>query len=291
MAGTRLKEKTKRKSGKPGVNALLVFLAVVLALLVAVMLLTLRRNGTQEQTPSNTVSIGGQQVEIDETLPQSTVEQEEFVTQEDGSVAYQGEAVYGIDVSAHQGEIDWAAAAADGTQFAMLRIGFRGYTAGAIQMDERFEENYAAARENGLMVGVYFFSQAVSEQEAAEEAAQVLAWLDGRELECPVAYDWEPVENQPDARTNDTDGETVTACARAFCTAVQAGGYRPMLYCNGMLGYLSYDVSRLTEFPIWYAEYGEYPSYAYAFEFWQYTDTGSVAGVQGNADRDIWFRG
>ena len=85
------------------------------------------------------------------------------------------------------------------------------------------------------------------------------------------------------------DETTVTACAAAFCAAVSAGGYTPALYCNGMLGYFSYDLEQLAGILIWYAEYSSYPSYAYQIGMWQYTDTGAVAGVSGKVDRDIWF--
>ena len=284
-----VKQRAKRNKGRLSrLNLLLIFLLAVLLVLLGLLWLIAGRMNSK--SGEDTVYIGGQEVEIDRSLPQSSVEQEEFATEDDGSVSYTGEALYGVDVSSHQGEVDWSAVAGDGNVFVMLRIGFRGYTAGAIQQDPCFEVNYAAARENGLQVGAYFFSQAITPEEAQEEAEQVLQWLDGRTLECPVAYDWEPIENAGDARTNGIDGETVTACARAFCQTIQDGGYRPMLYCNGMLGYLSYDVSQLTEFPLWYAEYGDYPSFAYAFEMWQYTESGAVAGITGTADRNIWFK-
>lgn len=291
MAGTRLKQRPAPRKGRLSrLNLLLLFLLAVLAGLLALLWLAAGRIQTQDGEEESTVTVGGQRVEIDRTLPQSSVQEEEFATETDGSVSYTGEALYGVDASSHQGAVNWGAVAGDGNDFAMLRIGYRGYTAGALQRDERFEENYAAAKEQGLQVGVYFFSQAITPEEAEEEARQVLDWLDGRTLECPVAYDWEPIEDQPDARTNGLDGETVTACAKAFCQSIQEGGYRPMLYCNGMLGYLSYDVSQLTEYPLWYAEYGNYPSFAYAFEMWQYTESGAVAGIEGKADRNIWFR-
>lgn len=289
MSGVRLKKRPKVRLS--GVNALLIFLLVALLLLVVALFVAIQLKNSAQQEPPNTVSIGGQEVEVDESLPQSEVSQEEFSTQEDGEVTYSGEALYGVDVSSHQGEVDWAAVAEDGNAFAMLRIGYRGYTAGAISEDERFQENYSAARENGMKVGVYFFSQAVTPEEAEEEARQVLEWLDSQELDLPVAYDWEVIgTGKTGARTDKVDGETATGCAVAFCEVVEQGGYRPMVYCNGMLGYLHYDVSRLTDYPIWYAEYQDYPSFAYAFEIWQYTESGTVDGISGKADRNIWFQ-
>lgn len=283
--GRRMRTGTRRS---PLIGVLVLLLICVIVLGCALVLLSIRqRMGEREE--EETVTIGGQEVTIDQSLPQSQLEEEHFVKQEDGTIAYSGQAKYGIDVSAHQGEIDWAAVASDGVQFAFLRIGYRGYTAGALNLDERFEANLRGAQEQGIEVGVYFFSQAVDEAEAREEAQQTLSWLKEYGLEdCWVAYDWEHIENDT-ARTDEVTGETVTACARAFCEEIAAGGCQPMIYCNGMLGYLSYDLTQLEEFPLWYAEYQDYPSYAYEVTVWQYTESGTVSGIQGGVDRNIWF--
>lgn len=273
----------------------LVWLLAVLVLLVvglggAILLLTVGGRPSEPEPEPETVTIGGQEVEIDRDLPQSSLEEEHFTKNEDGTITYSGQALYGIDVSAHQGEIDWAAVAADGVEFAFLRIGYRGYSAGALNLDEQFEANLTGARSQDIPVGIYFFSQAINEEEAREEARQVLSWLADKGVEgCFVAYDWEHIENDS-ARTDEVTGETVTACARAFCETVQDGGYKPMLYCNGMLGYLSYDLTQLTDLPLWYAEYEDYPSYAYEVTVWQYSESGTVSGIEGGVDRNIWFQ-
>lgn len=290
MAGSRLKSRPGRKSG---LNRLLIALIVILLTLIAamgtVLLIRHAQSEPEEEETPETVHIGGQDVVINQELNRSDLEEAHFTSDDTGTITYSGSALYGVDVSAHQGEIDWSAAAGDGIEFAILRIGSRGYSAGAIRADACFEQNYTGAQENGILVGAYFFSQAVSVEEAVEEAEQVLSWLDGRALDGPVVYDWETIEDDV-ARTDEVPGETVTACARAFCDTISAGGYTPMLYCNGMLGYLSYDLTELQDIGVWYAEYGDYPSYAYAMELWQYTNSGSVSGIEGNADRDIWFR-
>lgn len=273
----------------------LVWLLAVLILLVlglggVLLLLTAGGLPSEPEPEPETVTIGGQEVEIDQDLPQSSLEEEHFTKNEDGTITYSGQALYGIDVSAHQGEIDWAAVAADGVEFAFLRIGYRGYSAGALNLDEQFEANLTGARSQDIQVGIYFFSQAISEEEAREEARQVLSWLEDKGVEgCFVAYDWEHIENDA-ARTDEVTGETVTACARAFCETIEDGGYRPMLYCNGMLGYLSYDLTQLTDLPLWYAEYEDYPSYAYEVTVWQYSESGTVPGIKGSVDRNIWFQ-
>lgn len=282
--GRRVRTKTRRS---PLIGLLVLLIVIVLTLGAALILLSTREQ--RKESEAETVTIGGQQVEINPTLPQSELEQAHFTKNEDGSITYSGAARYGIDVSAHQGEIDWAAVAGDGVEFAFLRIGYRGYSAGALNLDGQFEANYAGAREQGIDVGVYFFSQAISEEEAREEARQVLSWLEGKEIQCPIVYDWEHIEEDT-ARTDSVDGETVTACARAFCEEIREAGYDPMIYCNGMLGYLSYDLTQLEDYPLWYAEYEDYPSYAYEVTIWQYTESGTVAGIQGKADRNIWFQ-
>lgn len=284
--GRRVRTKTRRS---PLIGLLVLLIVIVLTLGAALILLSTREQRKEPEPEPETVTIGGQQVEIDPTLPQSELEQAHFTKNEDGSITYSGPARYGIDVSAHQGEIDWAAVAGDGVEFAFLRIGYRGYSAGALNLDGQFEANYAGAREQGIDVGVYFFSQAISEEEAREEARQVLSWLEGKEIQCPIVYDWEHIEEDT-ARTDSVDGETVTACARAFCEEIREAGYDPMIYCNGMLGYLSYDLTQLEDYPLWYAEYEDYPSYAYEVAIWQYTESGTVAGIQGKADRNIWFQ-
>lgn len=282
-------QRERRRTGRPPLGPLLVILLVTVLALGAALILISDRSREPAQAPEpETVDIGGQQVEIDPDLPQSQLEQGHFTKNEDGTIHYSGSARYGIDVSAHQGEIDWAAVAEDGVEFAFLRIGYRGYSAGALNLDEQFEANYAGARAQKIDVGIYFFSQAISVEEAREEAQQVIAWLADKEVQCSVVYDWEHVEDES-ARTAQIDGATVTACAQAFCQEIQAAGYDPMIYCNGMLGYLSYDLTQLTDYPLWYAEYGDYPSYAYEVTVWQYTESGEVAGIQGRTDRNIWF--
>ena len=237
------------------------------------------------------IEIGGQTVVVDDTLEQSELEPEDFTydpgsgrisCKKDGTLA-------GIDVSSHQGEIDWAAVAADSFDFAILRLGVRGYTGGRVRADERFEENYAGCVENGLGVGCYFFSQAISVEEAVEEADFLLEILDGRELTMPVVYDWEEITGA-EARTDHVDKATVTACALAFCQRIEEAGYKAMVYCNSSVGYLRYDMAQMEHLDFWFAQYeSDWPSFAYDFAMWQYSCTGKVAGIKGNVDLNIWF--
>lgn len=197
---------------------------------------------------------------------------------------------YGIDVSTHQNEIDWNAVAADGIDFAMIRLGYRGYgKEGTLNLDQYFHQNMTGALAAGLDVGVYFFSQAITAEEAVEEANFVLQYLEGYDITYPVVFDWENVSTTS-ARTHNLDTDTLNACAVAFCDTISAAGYQPMVYFNGYLGLLRYDLSAIDDYPFWYAYYnGVYPNLYYDFQMWQYTSSGSVAGIEGKVDMNLCF--
>lgn len=194
----------------------------------------------------------------------------------------------GVDVSSHQGAIDWQAVASDGIDFAIIRLGNRGYTEGSLYVDERFAQNIDGAAAAGLKTGVYFFSQAVSEDEAREEAALVLEQLAGRALDLPIAYDHEPVSD-PAGRANHMTGAELAACARAFCERIEAAGYDTVVYGNKQ------DVARfggdsLGDRPVWLAEYdAPQPTAQFDFVMWQYTNGGVVAGISTSVDLNIRF--
>ncbi len=192
----------------------------------------------------------------------------------------------GIDVSAHQGEIDWQAVADSGVRFAMIRLGYRGYETGQVHVDQYAQRNLQGAREAGLLVGAYFFSQALNEQEAQEEAALALEVLDGFRLDLPLTYDWEYVSRE--ARTGDMDGETLLICVDAFCAAV-AERYEPMIYFNQELSRTLLDLEQVAELPFWYARYDDTLETDFPVRMWQYTDSGSVPGITGPVDRDWYY--
>lgn len=202
-----------------------------------------------------------------------------------GRPSYPG-AVLGVDVSAHQGEIDWQRVKADGVDFAILRIGFRGYTAGSLNADETFARNYVQARKAGLQVGVYFYSQAVSVSEAEEEAAYVLKLLDGVPLELPVFFDWEEVAK---GRTGGTASSEVGQRAAAFCKRIEAGGYKAGVYFNQRYGYSIMHLENLTDYAFWNAEYQDYQSFSFQTEFWQFTGSGHVDGIDLIVDLDLMY--
>lgn len=192
----------------------------------------------------------------------------------------------GIDVSAHNGKVNWSAVASDGIDFAMLRLGFRGSTLGVLKLDERFEDNLCGAQAAGIPVGVYFYSQAITVEEAEEEAALVLRTLGGRALQLPIAYDWELVLGD---RSDGVTRETLTACTAAFCAAIERGGYDAMIYLNRYLADTRYDLDALSGYPIWFAGYSAAPRFDRDFIIWQYGTCGTVAGIDGQVDMNLGF--
>lgn len=197
----------------------------------------------------------------------------------------------GIDVSYHQGEIDWQRVAADGIDFAIMRVGYRGYETGEINLDDRFHTYINGALDAGLEVGVYFYSQAVTAEEAIEEANFVMEQVQRYDITFPIVYDWEITEAET-ARTNKTAPYAVTECAAAFCDTIADGGYVPMVYGSLKFALFKLDMSKLKDYGFWYAEYKHgynEPMYPYDFKIWQYASDGKVDGIEGDVDLNICF--
>ena len=197
----------------------------------------------------------------------------------------------GIDVSYHQGDVEWTKVAADGIDFVIMRVGYRGYESGVLNVDGRFHEYVKGALDAGLDVGVYFFSQAVNSEEAIEEANFVMEQIRGYDITFPVIFDWEFMDDE-NARTHGIEPYTVTECAAAFCDTVADGGYRPMVYSSRRFALLKLNMSKLADFDFWFAEYKDghnEPSYPYNFQIWQYASDGRVDGIEGEVDMNICF--
>lgn len=198
----------------------------------------------------------------------------------------------GIDVSEHQGRINWSAVAEAGIDFAVIRAGYRGYgEAGTMRRDLYFLENMDGALENGIDTGVYFFSQATSAEEAEEEAAfllEILSPYKVADVTLPIYYDWEDI-SQDSARTDGVHGDTITACAEAFCAKIREAGYTSGIYAYRYLGYFRYDLTRLQDCSLWIAAINSYPDFYYAHELWQYSSNGEISGITGPVDLDYWF--
>lgn len=204
------------------------------------------------------------------------------------SIEGKAESRTGVDVSEHQGYINWDAVAKDGISFAFVRVGNRGLTTGKLSQDEYFEYNAKAADQAGLQVGAYFFSQETTEEEAREEADFVIERLKGRNITYPVAYDHERLADTP-GRADDLSPEQMTKNAAAFCARIQEAGYTPMIY-GSMKDLLRYNLPDLAHYNIWLAQYNvNAPTFNQYFSIWQYSNTGSVSGINGNVDMNIQF--
>lgn len=206
-------------------------------------------------------------------------------------LTYKGDDNYtsrlGVDVSEHQGYVDWQTLKDNGFSFAFIRLGYRGYgQEGRICLDKEFHRNIQNAQAAGFDVGVYFFAQAVNEEEAREEADFVLQNLQGYTLQLPVVYDPESILDD-EARTDNVSGEQFTKNTEVFCSAVAEAGYDPMIYANMLWEAFELDLEKLSEYPLWYADYEPAPQTPYHFRFWQYTNVGQVPGITGNADLNI----
>lgn len=286
--------KTKRSGKKKKQNDWILPALLVLTLLctaVAVFPALLREDtpaevDTEEKT---TVPYHGYELPLLEDIPVNRYDGERFLREENGSLRYPG-AKTGIDVSSHQEWIDWEQVAGAGIEFAMIRVGRRGYTEGGLYPDEMFVSNYTRAVAAGIDVGVYFFSQAVSVEEAEEEALYLLDLLDGRALTYPVFFDWETISGDR-ARTDDADPEEISRCAAVFCKTVADAGYTPGVYFNMEQGYLFYRLEQLAGNVFWLAEYHDRPAFYYDFGLWQYSEQGSVPGISGMVDLDLDLRG
>ena len=196
----------------------------------------------------------------------------------------------GIDVSKFQGEIDWESVKEDGVEYAFLRLGIRGYTTGEIVLDETFEENVEGALEQDINVGVYFFTQAVTEEEILEEADFVIENIKPYRIDYPVVIDVEDVESAS-ARTKDLTPEERTKLVISFCERIKEAGYTPMIYGNLKTFMLMLDITQLEEYEKWYAYYStEEFYYPYDFSIWQYSDEGSVDGIETDVDLNISFK-
>ncbi|MGN0362711.1 MAG: glycoside hydrolase family 25 protein [Bilifractor sp.] len=192
----------------------------------------------------------------------------------------------GIDVSEYQGNIDWAQVKASGIDFAFIRIGTRGYESGSIYEDNLWEQNLKAAETAGLDTGLYFFSGAVNETEAAEEADYILNRLQGETLKLGIVLDAETIGSDT-SRFDSLSREQYTANAAAFCQKVEEAGYRPVLYANIFWEASHYDMNQLSIYDIWYADYMTTPQTPYMYRYWQYTDSGTVPGISGTVDLDV----
>ena len=196
--------------------------------------------------------------------------------------------VLGIDVSKWQKEIDWDKVKNEGVDFAIIRCGYRGSVTGSLVEDPYFEQNIKGARAAGIKVGVYFFTQAVNEVEAVEEASMVISLVRDYELQYPVFIDTEGAGGN--GRADSLNVEERTAVCEAFCTTVKNAGLEAGVYASRNWYNNKLTASTLESYAIWLAEYRSVPLYQGYYQMWQYTSKGKINGINGNVDLNVSYR-
>ena len=195
----------------------------------------------------------------------------------------------GIDVSSYQGNIDWKAVKEDGIEFAILRLGYRGYgEKGTLVLDEKFKANYEEATRVGIQVGIYFFSQAITKEEVLEEVNFVINNLEGTKISYPIYYDLEKIKNDT-ARTDNLTKEEINEFSHIFCNEIQNRGFNSGIYGNAKTFTTRIELEEFNDITKWYADYQEKPLYPYAFDIWQYTEKGNVNGIGTKVDINLQF--
>lgn len=267
----RYTDKTKKQ------RPLFPVLLVIAVLLIAAVLLTLILRGCEKKLQS--FLPGSTSEETHGFTADSFTEQNGFLTCTDRP------SKVGIDVSSHQGKIDWQQVKDAGVEVAIVRIGGRGYTEGGIFRDDYFHDNVVGAHAVGIETGAYFFSQATSVDEAIEEAKAVCEWVEPYDMTYPIVFDWECVN---DGRTAGVSYADITAFAEAFCQTVEENGYRAGVYLNLEMAFWM-DTTKFEAYDLWLAEYSDCPSLSRQLDAWQYSNEGTVAGISGTVDLDLFF--
>ena len=281
-------EKKKRKFTVIGITVVAVELVLILAVVIAHGMLpepaapTVAAVATTE--PSESIHYHWQV--LPPRIPLNDFQPENFVMKDGFMTCTTAPYMTGIDVSSHQGDIDWKQVKEAGVEFVIIRLGYRGYgEEGRLVKDPRAQEYYEGAKAQGLLVGGYVFSQALNVDEAVEEAKMALEVTAEWELDLPVAFDWEYLHFE--ARTEDMHPAIITDCANAFCATLVEGGVQPMLYTG--LYVKTLKLEEVVGYPMWLALYTENMSYDYWLDFWQYSCTGKVPGIETDVDLNIYL--
>ena len=291
--------KGRRMRKKPFYKKPVFWLGVGAAVLILVLILwvciTLFNSGPLIRKPDPTTeptSMTRPAEEIEEVtspLPSNPYEPIDFdVIEETGEVyLVNGGGVKGIDVSEWQGKIDWQKVKDSGVEFVIIRVGARATETGELLADERAQSYYKGAKEAGLKIGAYFFSQSVNADEVLEEVEFLLDAVKNWDVEMPLVYDWEYVDIY--ARTARVDGRELTDMAKLFCETVKEAGYEPMIYFGRSQSLDMLKLEELMDYPFWLAMYSTIMDYPYQIDMWQYTETGKVPGINGYVDMNLWF--
>lgn len=217
-------------------------------------------------------------------IPTSPYEVNDFAEEENVVSYLGGNSTLGVSLYEKCGEVDWEQLKTSGIDFVMIRAGYRSKYQGTIFLDKEFENNLAGAEAAGIPVGIYFYSKAISDVEAEEEAEYVLDLVRGHSIKYPIAFYWEydlkdDGSQDESARVTRCNGEQATGFIDTFCGIIRKAGFTPAFYATKSHAYNRLNLSRLSNYDMWYSEYQAKPSFYYDFKMWQYTDSGSVPGI------------
>ena len=196
----------------------------------------------------------------------------------------------GVDLSTFQSDIDWETLAKNkDIDFVMLRVGYRGYTQGGLMLDSSFEDSKAAVIKYKIPTGLYFFTQAITYDEGVEEANFVLKQIGKMNVKYPIVIDSELIGDS-EARGDNASNDERTDGIVGFCETIKAAGYTPMIYASRNMFAQCLDMDRLGDYELWLAHYANVPNFPYKYTGWQYTESGTVDGISGDVDLDLWFK-
>lgn len=229
--------------------------------------------------------------EIIQNVPKNNYDFDNNLIDKDGVLSYKKDAIsgiLGIDLSKFNGEIDWKSVKECGVSFAMLRLGSRSYGTGEIVLDEKFVDYAQNAELNSIPIGAYFYSQAINENEAIEEANYIVGAVAGFNVKYPIALDIEKVTNDA-ARTDSLTAKERTTFAKLFCDTVKNYGYTPIIYADKAMLVTGLNIEELSAYDIWIADYEIPTKYPYEFSMWQYSNKGHVNGITGDVNLNMSF--
>ena len=290
-----MSQKTKKKLTPLGL-ATWIAAAVCLCLVIALGMMLMRGTGSfalQAPEPTDPPETEAPTEEPTEpgfvypqlNLPENPYSEEDFDYKDRYLTCTAGPCLLGVDVSYWQYDVVWPLVKASGIDFAMIRLAWRGGTEGGMEEDSYARINYQGAKDAGLQVGGYFFSQAITPEEAVEEAEFVLEMAKDMEFDMPIVFDWEPIGE----RTVNMDPRTLTDCAKAFCQTIEDAGLEAMVYFNVSYACYGMYLEELTDYQFWLAMYNSRMDFPYRIDMWQHTDHGSVPGIEGPVDLNIYF--
>ena len=231
--------------------------------------------------------------EINNNLAKSIIDNDKIsIDDKTGYYSYEDdkyESVAGVDLSVYQGDVDFSKVKNAGFDYCMLRVGYRTYGGGVVTADANFETYVSDALKNDLDVGVYFFTSAISTAEAKEEAQFVLDAIKPYNITYPVVVDVEEIVSGT-SRQESLSVEELTEIVKTFCETIEDAGYDIMIYSN-LKGFIAnVNLEELEDYDKWFANYDTTPYYPYKFTMWQYSQSGSVDGIDGDVDLDIYLK-